>query len=165
LPPVVSRITPFSNPRILLIVAIGLLFLAAAAAVFALLGPLPGLLAGAAALIACWILFGFLRRQLSSRIQTGAEGISFNLPGDDKRFIPWEDVRMAGMVKDPGRGTPRRKLFVYKEEGDILLLIPDEFSEFDALLSEIRSKTKFHEIALPPGGELKDALQRLLESC
>ncbi len=135
----------------------------AAAAAFAFLGQAAGIIACLAALVAGWVLAVFVKRQLASRIRTGADGISFTLYGADVRSFAWGDIRMAGAVEDPAGRRPRRKLFVYKEDGDVLIVIPDEFAGFDSLGAEIRGKTRFHDITLAPGEELKDRLKGLLE--
>jgi hypothetical protein len=160
---VVSRITARSNPRLLLIFAMMLLSVGAAAAVFFLLGTWAGILAGAAAFVVCHVLFTFLRRQLASRIETREDGISFNLHGDDPRFIGWEEIRMAGIAEEPGRFASLRRLFVYKEDGDVLVVIPDEFEGFEELSADVRARTAFHDIGLERGESLSERLKQLLE--
>ncbi len=140
-----------------------LLLAGAAAAAFPLFGTWAGILAGIAAFVVCRVMFTFVKRQLSSRIETRAEGISFNIGGDDPRFIGWEEIRMAGIAEEPGRFAPQKRLFIYKEDGDTLFVIPDEFAGFDGLAAEVRGKTRFHDIALLRGELLKERLRVLLE--
>jgi hypothetical protein len=160
---VVSRITVKSNPRLLLIFAIMLLLAGAAAAAFPLFGRWVGILACAAAFVVCRVMFRFVKGQLASRIETRTEGISFNLGGEDPRFIGWEEIRMAGIAEEPGRFAPQKRLFIYKEDGDTLFVIPEEFAGFDGLAAEVREKTLFHDITLARGEPLKERLKVLLE--
>ncbi|GAH69727.1 unnamed protein product, partial [marine sediment metagenome] len=55
---------------------------------------------------------------------------------------------MAGYYT-PERGRP--SLFVYREEGDKLVTIPKEYSDFEALFSEIKDRTPFQELSLRRG--------------
>jgi len=140
-----------------------LLLAGAAAAAFPLFGTWLGILACAAAFVICRVMFTFVRRQLASRIETRTEGISFNLSGDDPRFLGWDEIRMAGIAEEPGRFATQKRLFIYKEEGDILFMIPDEFAGFEELAAEVREKTRFHDISLARGESLKERLKVLLE--
>jgi hypothetical protein len=161
---VVSRITPASNPRIYLIFLMMPASAGAAVAAFYFMGLVPGIVAVVAAFLVCRTLYTFVRRQLASRIETREDGISFNLHGDESVHFAWNNIRLAGTAVEPGRLISRRRLFVYKEEGDVLFLIPDEFENFDGLAAEVRAHTKFNEIDLMRGEDLRGRLKTLLES-
>ena len=71
---------------------------------------------------------------------------------------------IPGVMVAAARLVSRRKFFVYKEEGDVLFIIPDEFENFDGLAAEVKARATFHEISLQRGEELKGRLKALLES-
>jgi uncharacterized membrane protein len=154
-----------SNPRILIIFTVIPVIILVAVGLLFLLGALFGLLALAVAIFISWTILRFTRRQLSSRVETLADQIVFNLLGDETLSLPWAQVRVSGIATEPSarrrRGRERR-LFVYDEQGDRMFALTDEFENLDGLAAELRQKTDFQEIALSPGETLKDRLLQLV---
>jgi hypothetical protein len=158
----VHRITLKSNPRLLLVY----LFIPCAVALgglaFWMGGGLWGVIILAGGGLIAWSLLKFTRRQLATRIESNEEGISFSLYGEDTYMFPWSSVRLAGIAQEEGKGRRGRKLFVYREEGDKLFMVPDEFENFEALVAEVRSRSDFREISLGKTDVLKEKLREML---
>ena len=162
---VVYRMTVRSNPRILVVFTVVPVIILAAAGLLFLLGALLGLLALALGVFLSWTILRFTRRQLSSRVETGADQIVFNLLGDETHELPWKKVRVAGIATEPSARRRRekdRRLFVYDEQDDRMFALSDEFENLDGLAAELRQKTDFREIELAPGETLKDRLLQLV---
>lgn len=158
----VHRITLRSNPRLLFVYLFIPCALALGVLAFWMGGGLWGVIILAGGGLIAWTLLKFTRRQLKTRIETGEEGLRFSLYGEDAETLPWSSVRLAGLAQEEGRGRRGRKLFVYREEGDRLFSIPDEFEDFEALVAEVRKRTDFREIPLGKADTLKAKLREAL---
>lgn len=158
----VHRITLRSNPRLLFVYLFMPCALALGGVAFWLGGGLWGILILAGGALLAWALLKFTRRQLATRIESKEEGISFSLFGEETVEFPWASLRLAGLAQEEGRGRRGRKLFVYREEGDKLFTIPDEFENFEALVAEVRGRTDFREISLGKTDTLKEKLREIL---
>ncbi len=149
-----------SNPRILVIMIVLPILVAAAFATIFLLGPVIGLIILAVVGFVSWTLWRLTRRQLATRIETLTDELLFNLHGDERVLFPWEKVRLCGFATEEG-GKDRR-LFVYNEEADKMFTLTDEFENLDGLAEELRSKSEFQELVLAPGETLKEKLRELI---
>jgi len=158
----VYRITLKSNPRLLLVYLFIPCALALGGLAFWMGGGLWGVIILAGGALIAWTLLKFTRRQMKTCIESGEEGLTFSLYGEEKAVLPWPSVRLAGMAQEEGKGHRGRKLFVYQEEGDKLFTVPDEFERFEALVAEVRGRTDFREIPLGKTETLKDKLRELL---
>lgn len=157
--------TLLSNPRLAIVWLMLPVILAAGAATIALLGLWPiGLISLVAALYIVWTLAKVVRRQMRTRIHVGDDGVRFDLYGEETLSYQWTEVKLAGLAIEEGkRGRRARKLFLYKEEGDRLMSVPDEFERFDELVSEVRSRAHaFRDLTIASGETLKGELRRLL---
>lgn len=159
---VIYRMTVRSNPRILLVVILLPVLVAAGIGSIFLLGPLIGLIILAVVLFFAWTLGKLIRRQLATRIETLTDELLFNLHGDEKVFFPWEKVRICGFATEEGREGKDRRLFVYNEEADKMFTLTDEFEDLDGLAEELRQKSEFRELVLAPGETLKEKLRELI---
>ncbi len=153
-----------SNPRLLVVWLALPLLLAAGAAVIPLMGLLFGVIALVIAAFIAWTLAKMVRRQMRTRIEVDEDGARFVLYGEETLTFPWPAVRLAGLAVEQGkRGRRARRLFVYREEGDHLMTVPEEFERFDELAAEVRRLAPvFHELELAPGEPLKERLRALL---
>ncbi len=149
-----------SNPRILVVVILLPVLVAAAIGSIFLLGPLIGLIILAVILFSTYQLWKLIRRQLATRVETLTDELLFNLHGDEKVFFPWEKVRICGFATEEGRKD--RRLFVYNEEADKMFTLTDEFEDLDGLAKELRQKSEFRELVLAPGETLKEKLRELI---
>jgi len=155
----VYRISPLSNPRLLAlpILLVGL----PAFGIFALLnfGLLLGIVLFGASLFFDYHLFRFTLQHVKSRIDTDEKGMRCVTPAKEELHLPWESITHSGGIREKGKG---RVLFVYASDEDRLLKIPKEYSRFDRLEEEIRSRTPFRE--LEGGQTVEEYLKGELES-
>jgi hypothetical protein len=155
-----------SNPRILVIYALAPVLAALGVGAIFLLGTLFGLIVLALALFFAWSILKFLRRQLSTRLETLTEEVVFTMTDGDKVVYPWQQIRVAGIAveqDDSGRPlTRKRRLFLYNEQDDKMIALTDEFENLDSLAAELRTRTDFREILLVPGETLKGKLREIV---
>ena len=107
-----------------------------------------------------FIVTGSLRKQLASYVETYEDGISFNLYNEEKVVFPWNAVTCSGICKYR-KGS--MSLFVYNEEADRFIEIPEHTSEFSGLDRELRNKTRFITVNPLKNETLKDRLKDILE--
>ena len=98
-----------------------------------------------------------MRRILKSQVRTNDDSIVFDLGRGDKTVINWTDINYAGITVEKF-GKPR--IFVYAEEHDQLMTIPDEFDNFAGLAQELREKTPFEEVRLAEDETIQDYLRK-----
>jgi hypothetical protein len=113
--------------------------------VFALLsfGLLLGIVILGGSLFLDYHLFRFTLQHVKSRIDTDEKGIRCLTPAKEELYLPWEDITHSGGLREKGKV---RLLFIYNSEEDRFLKIPNEYSHFDRLEEEIRSRTPFREL-------------------
>jgi len=151
------RITFKSNPRMILLI---LMMIGAAAVVvflFAIGSSIAGLLA---AIVVGYLDFQAARHlhaQLTSQVVTSPEQITVMHSGIGMRTFGWGDIDRAGYAV-PREKKERPVLFVYNEENDWLITIPDEFENFKQLMAELRRHTDFEDLVLAPGESLESRL-------
>ena len=144
------RITVKSNPRMLLLMAV----MIGAVAVVVLLFAAGSALGGIIALIVVGYL-GFhaarhLVAQLQSKVVTTDDGITLEHSVIGSRSYNWHEISRAGYAV-PRDKRERPVVFIYDEEQDSLITIPDEFENFKTLMGEVRRHTDFENIVLAPG--------------
>jgi hypothetical protein len=153
--PVLYRMTIRSNPRLLFVPLTVLVMLALSVAGFTA----SVLLGIGGILLTAWIgyaLFRFVVKQLKCSVDVVDEGVRLDLYGEEKIAVDWGDVTHMGIATDSRR---RRQLFLYREKGDKLLIVPDEFERFDELVSAVRSHGELEELALEANETIKDRLR------
>ncbi|UCF98495.1 MAG: hypothetical protein JSV89_02925 [Spirochaetaceae bacterium] len=153
-------ITLSSNPRmiILILVVISLPAMAVLLLIFA--GTLFGIIALAGAAYLDYTMLRFFRNHLKSWVETTDTELKCRLPDGDLLEFSWDRVTAAGYCTQE-RGRPF--LFVYREEGDKLVTVPKEYSEFEALHSIIRQRTPFQELSLGRGETIQERLKTMLK--
>lgn len=152
------RMTIRSNPKLLFVPLAILVLLALSLAGFAA-SPLLGI---GGILLTAWIgyaLFRFVSKQLKCSVEVVDEGVRLDLYGEEKIAVDWRDVTHMGVATDTRR---RRLLFLYREKGDKLLVVPDEFERFDELVATVGSKGEMQEIALEANETIKDRLRLIV---
>jgi hypothetical protein len=156
--------TLLSNPRLAVFGLVLPILLAGGIAVFFLLGPFYGVAATGIAVFVDWTLLKIFRRQMRTTVTVDGDGARFNLYGEEKIDLAWPEVTLVGLTVEQGkRGRRARQLFLYKEDGDRLMVIPAEFARFEDLVAETRrSAPGFRDIDLAAGETLKERLRSLL---
>jgi hypothetical protein len=106
----------------------------------------------------------FLARHLRSWVRTSEQGLSCRLPDGSTLHFDWGNLTRAGISRGSG-GRPF--VFLYDENQDRLLSIPNEYSHFADLEEEIRSRvpeqTTFEEARLEKGELIEDWMKRTIE--
>jgi len=156
--------TLLSNPRLVIFVLIMAALLAAGIAVFFLMPPLYGVAATGIAGFIDWTMFKILRRQLRTTVTVDGEGARFDLYGEERIDIPWNEATLVGLAVDAGaRGRRARQLFFYSEGVDRLMVVPEEFARFADFVAETRRRSPaFRDLELASGETLKERLRSLV---
>ena len=153
------RITLSSNPRMIVLV----LFMIALPAVGILLlifvGVFLGIIALAGAAYLDYTMLRFFRSHLKSWVETTDTELKCQMPDGELFVFAWDKVTAAGYFTQD-RAHPF--LFVYREEGDKLVTIPEEYSEFEILYSQIKERTPFQELSFAKGETIQDRLKEML---
>jgi hypothetical protein len=105
-------------------------------------------------------LYGFIRGQIRSRIMTHDDGISAKTSLGETISIPWTLITHSGYFHS--KNLNKKVIFVYSDSTDQLLTIPDEYSDFPNLWSEIEEYISVPEIFLKEGQNLNAYLKELL---
>ena len=152
------RMTIRSNPKLLIVPAVIVVLFGCALAAFAV-GPALGIIGLVVAAYLSFILARFVQKQLRCAVEVREEGFSLDLYGEEKVKIVWEQVSHLGTAREQ-RG--RRVLFLYREDEDKLLQVPDEFERFDELVAEVAPHGQMMEIELEQDETLKDRLRSIV---
>lgn len=151
------RITFTSNPRMIMLVLLMILAAAFVVFLFAIGSSIAGLIS--------LVVIGYLEfqagrhlnGQLTSSVVTNDEGVTVQHAGIGIRTFPWEQISRAGYAV-PRNKRERPVVFIYNEEDDRLITIPDEFESFRSLMAEVRRRTDFEDIVLAPDETLEARL-------
>ncbi len=119
-----------------------------------------GVVAIAIALYLNYHLIKFMMGHLTSRIETSDTGIVCKTPTNEVIEFDWGQITVAGSFKG-SKAQPN--IFIYNEELDRLLKIPQDYGDFEKLLEEIKKKTPFQAIDLSDGETLEDRLKQIIE--
>ena len=157
----ISRITLKSNPKIIIFIGMLLVFLAAGIFLAIFVNILIGIIVMALALYISYSMYKVLRDQFRSRITAEKSSIHFLLPGNEEHTIRWKDITHSGLFIHSGR--KKRQLFVYREPEDKLIAIPDEFTDFDAIIELLQQKTPFYSLEQQGTESLNEAVKRIVE--
>jgi hypothetical protein len=155
---VVYRMTVRSNPRLLVVPVVVLVLFGVSIAAFAA-SPLLGIGGLALSAYIGYALFRFVSKQLRCTVEVVEEGVRLDLYGEEKISLEWDDVTHLGVATDSRR---RRILFVYRESADKLLVVPDEFERFDALVAEVAAHGELQTITLEANETIKDRLRTIV---
>lgn len=154
------RITLGSHPKVAIIGVLVVGLPSAGILSFFFLPALVGIIITVIGTYFAYQLGKFMANTLRARILTGEEGMTFILSAKETPFIAWSEITNSGLC----RQGKKRTAYIYKEEGDRLLTFPDEFSGFDRLLNELRSRVEVEveEVDLADTDTIKDHLRRKL---
>ncbi len=155
----IYRINILKNPKILYIF-LAILVLPAAGFLFIyIFNVILGVIAIAIALYLNYHLIKFIIGHLTSRIETKDTSIVCKTPTNEVFEFEWGSITVAGSFKGAKAQT---NIFIYNEELDKLLKIPQDYDDFEKLLEEIREKTPFQAIDLSDGETLEERLKHML---
>ena len=153
------RITVKSNPRLLIIFAIFVLLLGTAIAVFFVFGIIIGIVGAIVVVYLDYQLYKFLRLQLGSYVSVDEDGAHCVTSVGENIDFPWESITHAGVCT--GRRN-RRTAFVYDEDRDQLVTIPDSFAALDDLISELGTHISLGSYQLKPEETVRARLRSML---
>ncbi len=153
------RLTLTSNPRLILLILILVVLPAAGVLLLIFAGIVIGIIALAAAGYLDYLMLRFFRNHLKSWVETSDSELTCKMPDGDLLTFPWEKITVAGCCT-PAKGRPF--LFVYRDEGDKLVTIPNEYTDFDMLQDQISRRRPFREISLVQGESIQKRLKQIL---
>lgn len=154
------RITIMSAPKIVLLGFFIPVLGFAAFLSFPFLGIVPGIISVIIVGYVNYIAIRYIYKKMRTSLETSADGFSLDLHGEEHFNFGWKDIMCAGLCSDE---KGRRVLFVYIEETDKLIIIPEELNRFDELVDEMKRKLVFHRFTLTADETLKDKVKQLLE--
>lgn len=141
---------------ILVIVGVVIVLSAAVTAIF-LIGPIIGVLLAAVAGYVGYQFLRLMRLQRNSYLETGQDGIECRTALDERIAMSWGEIDQAGIAFDERQ---RRYLFVYRDYDDTLLTLPDDYSDFDALVSELESRVALRRMELGKKESVEERLKQ-----
>jgi hypothetical protein len=153
-------ITLTSNPRMIILFLIVIVLPAAGVLLLVFAGTLIGIIALAAAAYLDYSMLRFFRNHLNSWVETTDTELKCRMPDGELLDFSWDQVTAAGYCT---KERDRPFLFVYREEGDKLVTIPKEYSDFQTLLSAIKERTPFQELTLSRGETIQERLKQMLK--
>jgi len=153
-------ITLSSNPRMVVLILLVLILPAVGVLLLIFAGIVIGILALAGAAYLDYTILRFLRNHLKSWVEASEEQLRCRMPDGEMLVFPWKQVTVAGYcIQEQGRPF----VFVYRDEEDKLVTIPEEYNQFETLLSSIKQRTPFEELSLAKGETIQDRLKVMLK--
>lgn len=153
------RISFRSSPRLAVLVAIMVAFVAIAIIAFFTLGPLAGLLFAVIAVFLDVQIYRFLKGQLDSYVRSDDEGVSCKTSLGDKIRFEWDELSHAGTFQD---SKGRWGLFFYNEDDDKLVTVPQDFAGLSALVAEVGAHRPMLDLNLSGSSGVRDELRKLI---
>lgn len=153
------RITLSSNPRMIILILFMIALPAVGILLLVFVGIFLGIIALAAAAYLDYTTLRFFRNHLNSWVETTDTELKCRMPDGELLVFSWDAVTAAGAFTQE-KGRPF--LFVYQEEGDKLVTIPEEYNEFEALYSQVKGRTPFQELSLARGETIQERLKEML---
>lgn len=101
----------------------------------------------------------YLQLHLKSFVETNDEGLRALTSSKEKVKISWDEITHAGHCTDPEN---HEYVFVYNENTDTLLTVPDEFTLFHDLLEELESRMELARYRLKPEETVAERLKQIL---
>ena len=152
------RMTFASNPKLLVVVLIIAAFLAAGVSLF-LVSPFLGIVGIALGGYISYTLVRFISKQMASVLDVQEDGLHFNLYGEEQMVFEWDNVSHMGLATAP---KSKRFFFAYREDEDKLLVVPNEFQNFEQLLDDIRAQGDLVSVELERSEGVKEQLKEML---
>ncbi len=156
----IYKTTIKTNPKILLLFLIMAVLLAAGILTMVILGILPGIIILVIAVYLDYHLVKFIRLQLNSYIKETSEGIECLTTTNEKIYIPWDEINYSGTFNHGSQ--EKRYIFVYSDEQDQLLTIPDEYENIDKLLSSLSNRFSLLHLNLDQHETIQDKLKEII---
>ncbi len=153
------RITLSSNPRMIILVLFMIALPAAGILLLIFVGVFLGIIALAGAAYLDYTMLRFFRNHLKSWVETTDAELKCQMPDGELLVFSWDKVTAAGAFTQE---RARPSLFVYQEDGDKLVTIPEEYSEFETLYSQIKERTPFQELSLARSETIQERLKEML---
>jgi hypothetical protein len=153
-------ITITSNPRMIILFLVVIALPAAGILLLIFAGTLIGIIALAAAAYLDYSMLRFFRNHMKSWVETTDAELNCQMPDGELLVFSWDQVTAAGYCTQE-RGRPF--LFVYREEGDKLITIPKEYSDFQTLYDTVKQRTDFQELSLHRGETIQERLKQMLD--
>ncbi len=100
-----------------------------------------------------------LKKQLASSILVNDVGMMIDFFGEDEVEFPWEKLTIAG-IGEYENGA--KSLFVYREDSDKFVEVPDNIYDFENLVGEIAGKKELVKISLARGETLKNRIKEFI---
>lgn len=145
----------FTKKRTLVYAGTILVFAAAVSSIF-VLGPIVGIILTVLIGFVGYQLFRLMKVQAESYLKTDEEGMVCKTALGEEIEIAWSEVDQAGLAVDD-RG--RRFAFVYRDLDDTLITLPDDYSDFDALVAELESRYSLRRFELEPKQSVEEYLK------
>ena len=152
-------ITILSNPRLIVLFLILIALPAAGVLLLIFAGTLVGIIALAAAAYLDYAMLRLFRNHMQSWVEPTESELKCRMPDGELLVFAWDQVTAAGYcTQERGRAF----LFVYRKDGDKLVTIPREYSDFQALYDTIEQRTDFQVLSLGRGETIQGRLKQML---
>ena len=165
--PMTSRITLFSNPRLIIPCLISIILpVAGIFGCFIVSDIIVRIVILLITLYLSYCVLKFVIKHLRSKIVFDEQGVHVHFSRNNVITYGWDEITHAGLCKTSQRGirkleTGKDVLFLYNLQDDKFVSIPREFTHFDVMIETIQAKTNFQEIELNPGETLEDRLKKI----
>jgi len=121
-----------------------------------LVQPLVGVIALAVSAYIGYHLMKFFVHTIHSHVRTSDEGmVCVTSTGTEVR-LKWVNLTHAGWFY---QGDTPRQLFVYAEEEDDLVTLPNQYERLSELADEVQERVELMELRTPADVEVGDALR------
>jgi hypothetical protein len=117
--------------------------------------PILGIIALLVSLYFDYNIFSFIRLQKKSYVEADEDGISCLTPSSESVYLEWKDITYAGTYSQ-GKSSG---LYLYAEEKDQLLIIPDEYSSLEVLEKTVASNMDMKHLSIEPGTNLREKIK------
>jgi hypothetical protein len=153
------RITLTSNPKIILLIVVTIALPVVGVLSFFVFPIIMSVIIAAAGFYFAYHLVKFLISTLGSHITTREDGVLFHISRNDDVDYSWDAITHAGLCASDKK---RRTLYVYQEDEDKLVTVPNDYDRFDELIGELRAHVEVPEARLAEGETVRDHLRRLI---
>jgi hypothetical protein len=154
------RVTLKSNPRLFILFFIIGTIPALGVLAIVFWSPVAGAILLAVGGYIDYHLVKFARLQLKSYVRTDENGIHGLSSVSETVDISWDNVTHAGTAEEDGNKTAA---FVYDETNDQLIVVPSEYANFEAFVSELDQRFDTMRFELAQGETVNDKLREHLE--
>lgn len=140
----VYRFKVSGNPRAILTVAVMVILISTAFTLLVALGGESGLLFGLLSLAGAFLLFRYFMQHKKSYVETTEDKIVCKTSSGSEIRMTKSDISHCGLAQ----GKQGKMLYIYCENDDQLLTIPNDFHNFEQLVQEIAPLPGFEKKTL-----------------